>query len=179
MRSSFHTPARDLRCQSYVGKQAKKAALGHARSVSQPVVPAFGAVLRDAQQRKGFSLSQIMRRMASEGAPLSKSELGHTLNGHRRNPAAAQMLVLARVLGLDPIRLLDILLWSRRHPDAATVPEDLQPLEGLVLVSHAEEDFVVRVRKLRPAQAREIFKYLQFIESGEKKGGPRKPRDTF
>lgn len=126
-------------------------------------------------------MAQIVRELERNGARLSKSEVGATINGHRPNPAAAQMLVLARVLGLEPIRLLEILLWSRLHPDSVAVPEHLQPLEGLVLVSHAEENFVVRVRKLRPAQAREIFKFLEYVESGMKaeKGGPRKPRGTF
>lgn len=145
-------------------------------------MPAFANVLLKAMDEGGLSFGRLAQRLESQGVGISKSQIWQTISGHQPNPSAPLCYVLARILKMDPLRLIEILLWSRANPKAEQVPDELPVLGGPLLIDGLEEDFVQRFRNLGAKESRYILDQLAFVESrgGGKDGdGSRVKRGRF
>lgn len=157
----------------------KKPSRGTRPASRPPKALAFGLVLQDAIEKSGLTFGGLALRMKAQKVSISSSELWQIVQGNRAAPSAPVCYALARILKLDPLRLVELLMWSRANPTAGKAPNDMKAVGGTMLVTGLEEQFMMRFRNLNAQQTREVLRHFEIVEAVGGKVGAQDAGATF
>lgn len=182
MATPLFLKAADLPCPLDVRQRSRQLKTGQDIAVApatkqEPTLHAFCNAVKPKFENSGYSYQKAVNAIRRIGARTSKSELWQAIEGNRPNVDAMVLYGLARILGLNPYRLLDLLAWNIENPHAKAAPQDLA-LEGEVLITGPEEAFMQRIRKLKAGEYRELHRKLEELD-GYGKVGARSKRENF